>query len=147
MLFFKRMIVHIRTLLLMQRLYPHLILSYKHRLYLIHILFSRTQATPLPLSIAYSVRPSRGLVVEPSRTNVLSLDADCPLLKYLGFNLILSQKFISTFVTHTTKLYKYSELQEFPAIQCLCWACKNCHQMLVSQHPYQFAKIILRLKS
>nr|DAU66567.1 MAG TPA: hypothetical protein [Caudoviricetes sp.] len=55
----------------------HLVLSYKHRLYL-NLFLKRP--SPLPLSNAYSVLPI-GIVVEPSLTG---LAADCPLSQYLG---------------------------------------------------------------
>ena len=72
--YFERTLVQLSTLLLSQHHYVHLVLSYKHRLYL-NLFLKRP--SPLPLSIAYSVQ----LVVEPSLS---CLDADCPLPQYLG---------------------------------------------------------------
>ena len=44
------------------------------------LIFLSERPSPLPLSIAYSVLPSRGIVVEPFLSD---LDADCPLLSVL----------------------------------------------------------------
>ena len=69
-------VVHTKTLLLMQFSYELLIVSYKHRLYLIlqHYLL---RPHPLPPPTACSVLPSGGIVVEVSP--VRSLPADCPI--------------------------------------------------------------------
>nr|DAU28718.1 MAG TPA: hypothetical protein [Bacteriophage sp.] len=77
MKFFERTLVQLSTLPLSQHHYVHLVLSYKHRLYLIHIAFCDLGETT---SIRLNVLPSRGIVVEPSLS---CLDADYPLLTVL----------------------------------------------------------------
>ena len=96
----------------------HLVVSNKHRLYLIHM--SYIVHLGLPTSDHLTLLPSRGIVVEPSLS---SLAADCPFFSTQALTLYHPETFFCFRYVHTCiqsiwlTMLSCLWLQEFPAIR------------------------------